>query len=137
MEPLGVGALQLAFEQLKKKLEAEGLFDPARKKHLPLCPQNICIVTSRTGAAIRDILKVFERSPYPLSVTLFPVAVQGSEARREISEAIAAADELAGKQEWDLLIVGGEAAAWKTCGRLTRRRSPGRLRDRRSRSFRR
>lgn len=106
MEPLGVGALQLAFEQLKKKLESEGLFDPARKKVLPLCPQKICIITSRTGAAIRDILKVFERSPYPLSVSLFPVAVQGSEASREISEAIAAADGLAEKQEWDLLIVG-------------------------------
>jgi exodeoxyribonuclease VII large subunit len=106
MEPLGVGALQLAFEQLKKKLQAEGLFDPARKKVLPLCPQNICIITSRSGAAIRDILKVFERSPYPLSVTLFPVSVQGSEARQEISDAIAAANSLAEKQEWDLLIVG-------------------------------
>jgi exodeoxyribonuclease VII large subunit len=106
MEPLGVGALQLAFEQLKKKLESEGLFDAARKKPLPLCPQNICIITSRTGAAIRDILKVFERSPYPLSVTLFPVAVQGSEASRQISEAIVAAENLAGEWEWDLLIVG-------------------------------
>ncbi|MFZ2446579.1 MAG: exodeoxyribonuclease VII large subunit [Syntrophobacteraceae bacterium] len=106
MEPAGVGALQLAFEQLKKKLEAEGLFDHARKKPFPLCPQNICIVTSRTGAAIRDILKLFERSPYPLNVTLFPVAVQGAEASREISQAVAAANALAGEHQWDVMIVG-------------------------------
>ncbi|MHC1729862.1 MAG: exodeoxyribonuclease VII large subunit [Syntrophobacteraceae bacterium] len=106
MEPLGVGALQLAFEGLKRKLEAEGLFDPARKKTLPLCPQNICIITSPTGAAIRDILKVFQRSPYPLAVTLLPVSVQGAEARREISEAIEAADKLTWRYEWDLMIVG-------------------------------
>lgn len=106
MEPAGVGALQLAFEQLKKKLDAEGLFDPARKKPLPMCPQNICIVTSRTGAAIRDILKIFQRSPYPLSVMLFPVAVQGPDARAEISGAVSAANALAGQYEWDLMIVG-------------------------------
>ena len=106
MEPLGVGALQLAFEGLKKKLEAEGLFDPARKKPLPLCPQNICLVTSPTGAAIRDILKVFQRSPYPLTVSLFPVSVQGVEARREIAQAIEAANKLTWRYEWDLMIVG-------------------------------
>lgn len=106
MEPLGVGSLQLAFEALKKKLEAEGLFESSRKKILPLCPQNICIVTSPTGAAIRDILKVFQRSPYPLSVTLFPVAVQGADARFEIAAAIESVNSLAGVKEWDLLIVG-------------------------------
>jgi exodeoxyribonuclease VII large subunit len=106
MEPLGVGALQLAFEGLKKKLEAEGLFDPARKKALPLCPQNICLVTSPTGAAIRDILKVFQRSPYPLTVTIFPVAVQGVDARREIAQAIESANKLTWRYEWDLLVVG-------------------------------
>lgn len=106
MEPAGVGALQLAFEQLKKKLQAEGLFDSAAKKPLPCCPRNICIITSRTGAAVRDILKIFQRSPYPLAVTLFPVAVQGPEARREISEAIAAANALTNENQWDVLIVG-------------------------------
>ncbi len=106
MEPLGVGALQLAFEQLKKKLEAEGLFDVARKKQLPLCPQNVCIITSPSGAAIRDIIKVFQRSPYPLNVTIFPVSVQGSEAKYEISQALASAAMLTEKREWDLLIVG-------------------------------
>ncbi len=105
MEPLGVGQLQLAFEALKRKLEAEGLFDPARKKVLPLCPQNICLITSKSGAAIRDMLKVFERSPYPVSVTLFPVTVQGPEARLEIAVAIGSANMLAWRHEWDVVIV--------------------------------
>jgi exodeoxyribonuclease VII large subunit len=106
MEPLGVGQLQLAFEALKKKLEAEGLFDSARKKTFPLCPQNICLITSKSGAAIRDILKVLQRSPYPVSVTLFPVAVQGVEARLEIAEAVKAANMLTWRYEWDVVIVG-------------------------------
>ena len=106
MEPLGIGQLQLAFEALKKKLEAEGLFDPVRKKVLPVCPQNICLITSKSGAAIRDILKVLQRSPYPVSVTLFPVAVQGPEARLEIAEAVGAANMLTWRHEWDVVIVG-------------------------------
>jgi exodeoxyribonuclease VII large subunit len=105
MEPLGVGQLQLAFEALKKKLEAEGLFDPARKRVLPVCPQNICLITSKSGAAIRDILKVLQRSPYPVSVTLFPVAVQGPEAGLEIAEAIMSAGMLTWRHEWDVVIV--------------------------------
>ncbi|MEN6440986.1 MAG: exodeoxyribonuclease VII large subunit [Syntrophobacter sp.] len=106
MEPAGIGALQLAFEQLKKKLEAEGLFDAARKKPLPLCPRNICLVTSKSGAAIRDMLKIFQKSPYPLNVTLLPVAVQGAEARGEITEALLAANRLVSIYEWDVLVVG-------------------------------
>lgn len=106
MEPQGIGALQLAFEQLKKKLDAEGLFDPARKSAFPVCPRNIGIVTSPTGAAVRDILKVLQRSPVPLRVTVFPVRVQGVEAAEEIAAAIAAADALAEQFDWDLLIVG-------------------------------
>ncbi len=106
MEPLGVGELQLAFEALKRKLDAEGLFDPARKKILPLCPQNICLITSKNGAAIRDILKVLQRSPYPVTVTLFPVAVQGNEARIEIAQAIESANMLTWRHEWDVMIVG-------------------------------
>ncbi len=106
MEPLGVGQLQLAFEALKRKLDAEGLFDPAAKKALPLCPQNICLITSKSGAAIRDILKVLQRSPYPVSVTLFPVTVQGAEARHEIAEAIVSASMLTWRHEWDVVIVG-------------------------------
>lgn len=106
MEPLGAGQLQLAFEALKRKLDAEGLFDPAAKKTLPLCPQNVCIVTSGSGAAIRDILKVLQRSPYPVTVTVFPVAVQGAEAKFEIAEAVGAASMLSWRHEWDVLIVG-------------------------------
>ena len=106
MEPMGVGQLQLAFEALKRKLGAEGLFDPARKKVLPICPQNICLITSKSGAAIRDILKVLQRSPYPVSVTLFPVAVQGPEARLEIADAIGSANMLSWRHEWDVMIVG-------------------------------
>ena len=106
MEPVGAGQLQLAFEALKKKLDSEGLFDPARKKTLPLCPQNVCLVTSRSGAAIRDILKVLQGSPYPVTVTVFPVAVQGAEARFEIAEAIGAASMLSWRHEWDVLIMG-------------------------------
>jgi exodeoxyribonuclease VII large subunit len=106
MEPQGLGALQLAFEQLKKKLEAEGLFDPSRRLPLPFCPQRIGVVTSPTGAAVRDILKVLQRSPYPLSVTILPVRVQGAEASLEIASAIAGANETAGRFQWDLLIVG-------------------------------
>jgi len=106
MEPQGLGALQLAFEQLKKKLEKEGLFDASLKLPLPVCPQRIGIITSSTGAAIQDMLKVLRRSPYPLSVTLLPVRVQGREAAAEIAAAILATDSLAARFQWDVLIVG-------------------------------
>ncbi len=106
MEPQGLGALQLAFEQLKKKLESEGLFDSGLKLPLPPCPQNIAIITSPTGAAIQDILKVLRRSPYPLSVTLLPVRVQGQEAAGEIAAALNAANLLAEEFQWDVIIVG-------------------------------
>jgi exodeoxyribonuclease VII large subunit len=106
MEPQGRGALQLAFEQLKKKLEAEGLFDPSLKLPLPLCPQSIAIVTSATGAAIRDIMKIFQRSPYPLTVTLLPVRVQGEEASREIATAIETANSLLPQFGWEVIIIG-------------------------------
>lgn len=106
MEPQGRGSLQLAFEQLKKKLEGEGLFDPAKKRPLPLCPQAIAIVTSPTGAAIRDIMKILQRSPYPLTVTLLPVRVQGVEAGREIAAAIERANALQSQFQWEVMIVG-------------------------------
>ncbi len=106
MEPRGVGALQLAYEQLKKKLEGEGLFDASRKRPLPACPTHIAIVTSPTGAAIQDVLRVFERSPYPLTVTLLPVRVQGQEAAGEIAAAVQRANKLASHFQWDILIVG-------------------------------
>jgi len=106
MEPQGVGALQLAFEQLKKKLDSEGLFDPSLKRPLPMCPQRIAVITSPTGAAIRDILKVLQRSPCRISVTLIPVRVQGREASGEIAFAIQTACALADIYKWDLIIMG-------------------------------
>lgn len=88
IEPKGVGALQLALEQLKEKLASEGFFEAARKKPLPSFPKKIGIVTSPTGAAVRDILKVFERRFADIGVLIYPVRVQGIESAREISEGI-------------------------------------------------
>ncbi|MGZ7041419.1 MAG: exodeoxyribonuclease VII large subunit [Thermoanaerobaculia bacterium] len=95
-EPAGLGALQLAFEQLKKRLAAEGLFDSARKKPIPMFPQRIAVVTSPTGAAIRDILNVLRRRFDGLSLQIYPVRVQGPSAAREIASA------LRHLSDWDL-----------------------------------
>ncbi len=103
MEPKGLGALQLAFEQLKEKLSREGLFDPAHKKPLPHLPQKIGIVTSPTGAAIRDILQIIDRRFANVHILLYPVRVQGAGAAQEITQAI---DEL---NQWpgiEVMIVG-------------------------------
>jgi exodeoxyribonuclease VII large subunit len=94
IEPKGVGALQLAFEQLKQKLMKEGLFDKAHKKPLPFLPQKIGVVTSSTGAALKDILRVIERRFANVQITLYPVRVQGEEAPAEIAEAIRAFNHL-------------------------------------------
>ena len=99
----GLGALQEAFERLKKKLAAEGLFDPARKRRLPLLPQRIGIVTSPTGAAIRDILNVLRRRFPNLYILVAPVRVQGQGAAAEIAAAIGALGRRGGL---DVLIVG-------------------------------
>ena len=88
MEPKGLGALQLAFEQLKARLEAEGLFDPARKRPIPLLPRRIGIVTSPTGAAIRDMLQIIRRRFANVEVLVYPVRVQGEGAAAEIVEGI-------------------------------------------------
>jgi exodeoxyribonuclease VII large subunit len=88
IEPVGLGALQLAFEQLKKRLEKEGLFDEERKKPLPVLPRRIGVITSPTGAAIRDILRVLKRRFPNVHVLLFPVKVQGEGAAPEIVEAL-------------------------------------------------
>ncbi len=87
-EPAGLGALQLAFEQLKKRLAEEGLFDAARKKPIPMLPQRIAVVTSPSGAAIRDILNVLGRRFEGLSLQIYPVRVQGPTAGREIAAAL-------------------------------------------------
>ncbi|HEX9841976.1 MAG TPA: exodeoxyribonuclease VII large subunit [bacterium] len=106
VEPQGTGALQLAFEQLKRRLEAEGLFDPARKRPLPYLPRRIGVVTSPHGAAIRDILHVLERRFPGLPVLLYPAVVQGAQAAGEIAAGIAALNRLAPAQKIDVIIVG-------------------------------
>jgi exodeoxyribonuclease VII large subunit len=88
MEPVGAGALQLAFEQLKKQLQEEGLFDAARKKALPVLPRCIGVVTSPTGAAIRDILRVLKRRFANVQVQIYPVKVQGEGAAAEVVAAL-------------------------------------------------
>lgn len=88
LEPAGLGQLQQAFEALKMKLQAEGLFDPARKKPVPATPRHIGVITSPTGAAIHDILTVLARRCPAIPVTLYPTAVQGQAATAEIVSAI-------------------------------------------------
>jgi exodeoxyribonuclease VII large subunit len=88
LEPVGRGALQLAFEQLKKRLEAEGLFDAARKKPLPLLPSRIGIITSPKGAAVRDVVRILTRRFHNVHLTLYPVRVQGEGAAQEIVKAL-------------------------------------------------
>lgn len=88
IEPVGRGALQLAFEQLKKKLEAEGLFAAEKKKSLPLLPSRIGLITSRSGAAVRDVVRILTRRFPNVHLMLYPVRVQGPEAAREIVEAL-------------------------------------------------
>src|SRR6266542_2954768 len=103
MEPKGLGALQLAFEQLKRKLEAEGLFDEARKRPLPAFPRVIGIVTSPTGAAIRDMLNIIGRRFADLHILITPVRVQGDEAPGEIVQALLRLQEIA---NLDVIVVG-------------------------------
>ena len=101
--PAGVGELQLAFERLKEQLASEGLFDPIHKKPLPKFPQKIGLITSATGAAIRDILRMLQKRYPAVEVLLFPTLVQGEDAAAEIVHAIACMNRLPGI---DLLIVG-------------------------------
>jgi exodeoxyribonuclease VII large subunit len=102
MEPKGLGALQLAFEQLKERLQAEGMFDDSRKRPIPMLPRRIGVITSPTGAAIRDILHVLRRRFAGVDVLIHPVTVQGDRAAPEIVEAIR---ELNRRGGLDVLIV--------------------------------
>ncbi|MFZ1941360.1 MAG: exodeoxyribonuclease VII large subunit [Terracidiphilus sp.] len=102
MEPVGAGSLQLAFEQLKERLKAEGLFDADRKQPLPTFPRTVGIVTSPTGAVIRDFLNIVSRRHSGLNVLLFPVVVQGESAPAEIETAIA---DLNSSQLVDLIVL--------------------------------
>lgn len=103
MEPKGIGALQLAFLQLKERLEKEGLFDPVHKKPLPVLPRKIAVVTSLTGAAIRDIINVINRRFARVEILICPVKVQGEGAAQEIARAISDLNTIPGI---DVMIVG-------------------------------
>jgi exodeoxyribonuclease VII large subunit len=103
MEPVGAGALQLAFEQLKKRLGGAGLFAVERKRPLPLLPRCIGLVTSPTGAAVGDILRVLKRRNEAVSVLIAPVRVQGEGAGSDIARAIRL---LNSRKEVDAIIVG-------------------------------
>ncbi|RFU65652.1 exodeoxyribonuclease VII large subunit [Peribacillus glennii] len=103
MSPDGVGDLYLAYEQLKKKLEAKGLFSPHHKKAIPLYPKTVGIITSPTGAALRDILITIKRR-YPIArIIIYPALVQGANAAKSIAKAIASAN---ARREADVLIAG-------------------------------
>jgi exodeoxyribonuclease VII large subunit len=104
IEPLGLGALQLAFKKLYEKLSAEGLFDPRHKQPLPRFPRRIAVVTSPTGAAIRDFLEVLRRRWQGVEVLVIPARVQGEGAAAEIARGIALANRLADPP--DVLVVG-------------------------------
>lgn len=103
MEPVGVGALQIAFEQLKAKLSQEGLFDTTKKRKIPELAQRVAIVTSPTGAAVRDMINVLSRRMKNLEVTIFPCSVQGNLAPKEIVAAIEMANKIG---NFDVMIIG-------------------------------
>ena len=103
LEPRGVGALQLAFEQLKERLQAEGLFNPARKRPLPRFPRKIGIVTSPSGAALRDMLRVIGRRFGAIHIVLAPARVQGDGAAAEVAQGVRELNALGGV---DVIIVG-------------------------------
>src|SRR6185503_39717 len=101
-EPAGLGALQLAFEQLKEKLEKEGLFKSERKRPIPLFPRKIGIVTSPKSAALRDILTVLKRRHNAVNVLIFPAEVQGDGASIQVMDGI---DYLSRSTDVDVIIV--------------------------------
>ncbi|MEK8127524.1 exodeoxyribonuclease VII large subunit [Paenibacillus filicis] len=103
MQPDGIGSLYLAFEQLKRKLESEGLFAPERKRAIPAFPRSIGVITSPTGAAVRDIIITLQRRYPSVPVLLYPVLVQGKQAGPSIVKAI---EEMNRLNEVDVLIVG-------------------------------
>ena len=110
LEPKGIGALQIAFEQLKQQFDREGLFDPARKRPLPFFPRHVGVITSGTGAALHDIVTVVHRRCPVIRIRLFPVAVQGPGAAQQIAEAVRLANQQA---DLDVLIVGRGGGSWE------------------------
>jgi exodeoxyribonuclease VII large subunit len=102
LEPKGLGSLQLLFEQTKEKLRQEGLFEEKYKKKLPFLPSKISLVTSPTGAAVRDMLKVFKKRFNNIEIEIYPVSVQGENAHKEIINAL---NDLNEKNDTDLIII--------------------------------
>jgi exodeoxyribonuclease VII large subunit len=102
LEPMGAGSLQLAFEQVKRQLQKEGLFDAERKKPLPAFPQCVGIVTSPSGAVIRDFITVVSRRHSALEILLYPALVQGEAAAAEVAKGIAYFNET---REVDLIVI--------------------------------
>lgn len=103
--PRGEGARELEFRRLKEKLESEGLFDPEHKKKIPSFPRSIGVITSASGAAIRDIVKTLERRWPPSTVYVFPSPVQGDHAGQELARAVASLNAHASEYEIDTIIV--------------------------------
>jgi exodeoxyribonuclease VII large subunit len=115
VEPRGLGALQKAFEQLKAKLQAEGLFDEGHKKPIPFLPKRIGVITSPTGAVIRDILQVTGRRFPAVSILIAPVRVQGPEAPPEITSCRDSVTSMS--SSWP-----GEEVPWRICTPSIRKR---------------
>lgn len=107
LQPIGIGAIELAYRQLHEKLRKEGLFDPARKKPLPRVPQKVAVITSPTGAAIRDFLQVLGRRWKDIELLILPVKVQGPGASDEIANAFAKIAKLESKPDVVVLTRGG------------------------------
>ena len=110
VEPKGIGALQLAFEQLKERLAAEGLFDQKRKKSLPAFPCAVGLVTSIAGAAIHDILTVLQKRWPLLHIIIAPVQVQGEGAAKQIADAVASLNSI---RKIDVIIIGRGGGSWE------------------------
>src|ERR1700726_2470156 len=106
IQPRGQGLLQAKFEALKRKLQAEGLFNPDRKRPLPKFPRRVALVTSSTGAAVQDMLNILKRRSPWLAILICPVRVQGEGAAAEISEMIDYISARADQLKVDLMIVG-------------------------------
>ena len=119
IEVAGEGNLSMAFELLKKKLDQEGLFDPKYKKPIPRFPKKIGIVTSETGAAIRDILKIIKSRTSLVDVLIFPVLVQGPEAARDIAKTLDFINE--NYNDLDVLIVGRGGGSTEDLWLLTKK----------------
>jgi len=126
--PKGWARCKLAFEQLKARLQAEGLFDQARKRELPRFPRKIGIVTSTSGAALRDILRVIGRRFGELHIVIAPCRVQGEGAAEEIAQGLRDLNALGGV---DIIIVGRGGGSLEISGPSTKKSSPGRSRHRR------